>query len=172
MKKALLFWLCLSLSSCGFHLRGAYELPKQMQRTYLLAEIKPSALTQNLQRILLDNQIQLSESAADANVILHLYNEKIIRRIASVDAQGRAQEYALTYQLSFELNTVAEAESVSSGQTLNIKSQSLNLQKSYLFDPEDILGKAREEQLLIEDMQKDMVRLILLQLQLKAVPST
>ena len=169
MKKALLFWLCLSLLSCGFHLRGAYQLPAQMQRTHLLAEIKPGVLVQSLQRTLLDNQIQLLETAADANVVLHLFDEKIIRRIVSVDAQGRAQEYSITYQISFELNSVADA--LPAADELIIKPQTLKLQKSYLFDPEDILGKAREEQLLIEDMQKDMLRLILLQLQLKAAPA-
>jgi len=170
MKKALLFWFCLSLLSCGFHLRGAYQLPPQMQRTHILADIKPGVLLQRLQRTLLDNQIQLVETADNANVILHLYNEKIIRRIVSVDGQGRAQEYAITYQLSFELNSVADA--LPAADEISIKAQTLSLQKSYLFDPEDVLGKAREEQLLINDMQKDMLRLILLQLQLKATPVT
>jgi len=170
MKKALLFWLCLSLLGCGFHLRGAYQLPAQMQRTHLLADIKPGVLSQDLQRALLDNQIQLIETAENASVILHLFDEKIIRRIVSVDAQGRAQEYAITYQISFELNTVADA--LPAAEEISIEPQTLKLQKSYLFDPEDVLGKAREEQLLIEDMQKDMLRLILLQLQLRAAPAT
>ncbi len=151
------------LSSCGFHLRGGYQLPAQMQKTYLLSEIKPGLLTQKLQQSLIDNQIQLVDSPEEAFEVLRLYDEKTIRRIVSVDAQGRAREYALSYQLKFELNPVGDKAD------LLIEPQTLQLQKSYLFDPEDILGKAREEQLLIDDMQKDMVRLILLRLQLGPV---
>ena len=59
--------------------------------------------------------------------------------------------------MNFELRTAA-------GQVV-FEKQNLKLVRDFLFDTEDVLGKGREEAVLIEDMQQDMVRLIMLRLQ-------
>ncbi|MDH5483783.1 MAG: LPS assembly lipoprotein LptE [Gammaproteobacteria bacterium] len=148
----------LVLTACGFHLRGAYKLPEQMQRTYVQAENQNSELIPYLKRALRSSGVQLAESPQQATAILHLSHESHNKRVISVDSQGRAREYELSYGVSFEL---------SSDTDFAVKPQRLQLQKDFLFDPENVLGKDREEQMLIRDMQSDIVLQIMRKLAVK-----
>ena len=153
----LLIALTLLLSACGFHLRGAYELPAAMQTTFIEVGDPNSELVRSLKRTLKGNDVELVNSRQQAQAVLRLFNEQHSKRVLSVDSRGRAREYELSYQISFELLD-ADAASI-------IKEQTLSLQRDFLFDTEDVLGKGREEAVLINDMQQDMVRLIMMRLQ-------
>lgn len=151
--------LCLLslLSACGFHLRGAYNLPAIMSVTQVRAANDNSELVRSLKRALKASDIQLVDNEQQAQSILQLSGERQDRRVISVDSRGRAREYALSYQISFQL--------LAPNTELHFEQQTLKLQRDFLFDAEDVLGKGREEATLIRDMQQDMVRLIMLRLQ-------
>ncbi|TNF36590.1 MAG: hypothetical protein EP315_03925 [Gammaproteobacteria bacterium] len=153
-------WLMLLLSACGFHLRGAYEFPPQMATTHVAAVNPNSELVRALQRALRANQITLVDNPVDAGTVLRIGHETSSKRILSVDARGRAREYEIQYQIDVEVS--------SSDQGFTLPSQKLSLQREFLFDPEDVLGKSSEEADLLRDMQHDMVRLILLRIQARA----
>ena len=148
---------CLSLVACGFHLRGAYQLPVQMQQTYVDASNQNSELVRSLKRSLKANDIETLDSKQNAQATLRIFNETNQKRVISVDAQGRAREYQLIYKVSVSLNTDDDA--------VKMDAQNLELSRDFLFDTEDVLGKGREEATLIKDMQQDMVRLIMLRIQ-------
>lgn len=150
---------CLSLVSvsCGFHLRGAYELPPEMAVTYVKTSNSNSELVRNLKRTLGASDIRLVDSPRQAGAVLRVFGENHSRRVLSVDSRGRAREYELIYRVSFELTA--------SGTDLHVEPQTLILEREFLFDPEDVLGKGREEATLISDMQQDVVRLLMLRLQ-------
>jgi len=147
------------LSGCGFHLRGAYQLPEVMQTTYIDAAQKNSNLIRALKRSLKASDITLSENRTDASAILRVGNEKKTKRIVSVDSQGRAREYTLNYSVSFSLKANDDFE---------IPEQIITIERDFLFDTEDVLGKSKEESQLYAEMEQDLVRLILLRLQSKA----
>jgi len=160
--------LCLLslLSACGFHLRGAYRLPASMTTTYVDAANENSELVRSLKRALQASDIHLVDSTQQAGAILRLFDERRTRRVISVDSRGRAREYALSYQVSFQL-LATQQEPQQEPQQEHAK-QTLKLERDFLFDAEDVLGKGREEATLIRDMQQDMVRLIMLRLQAMA----
>jgi LPS-assembly lipoprotein len=81
-----------------------------------------------------------------------------------VDSRGRAREYTLSYAISFSLNGPQPV----TGDVFRIEQQDLRIERDFLFDPEDVLGNARGESQLYEEMRQDLVRLILLRLQSKA----
>ena len=149
--------LVLFITGCGFHLRGAYQLPEPMAKTYVQASNQNSELIRSLKRSLKANNILLVENIRQATAILTVTSEAQNKRILSVDSRGRAREYELSYGISFNLQDTTS--------TIIVAQQSLKLTREFLFDTEDILGKGREESTLIKDMQQDMVRLILLRLQ-------
>lgn len=157
---AVLLCMLSLLSACGFHLRGAYQLPEVMGTTYVSAPNENSELLRSLKRTLKANDIQLVDSQQQAGATLRLFDERQSRRVISVDARGRAREYALSYQISFQL-LVADSD-------WSMQPQTLKLERDFLFDTEDVLGKGREQATLIDDMQQDMVRLIMLRLQAHA----
>ncbi len=146
----------LALSACGFHLRGAYQLPESMATTFLQAANDNSELVRFLRRTLMASDVELLESKDRAQAHLRLHAEKQSKRVLSVDSRGRAREYELSYSVDFELTV---------DDRVLIPQQQLTLTRDFLFDTEDVLGKGREEALLIRDMQQDMVRLIMLRLQ-------
>lgn len=149
--------LAALLSSCGFHLRGAYQLPPQMTTSYIQADNPNSELVRALKRSLKASGIKLAETKQAAQAVLKIFNEQQNKRIISVDSRGQAREYALMYSVSF---------SVSSNDTaFEISEQKLQLERDFLFDTEDVLGKGREEDVLFKDMQQDTVRLIMLRLE-------
>ena len=149
--------LVLLVTGCGFHLRGAYQLPEAMVKTYVQANNQNSELIRALKRNLKANNIALVENSIEATAILTISSETQNKRILSVDSRGRAREYELNYAVSFNLQDKAS--------NFIVDQQTLKLEREFLFDTEDILGKGREEATLIKDMQQDMVRLILLRLQ-------
>jgi LPS-assembly lipoprotein len=145
------------LSSCGFQLRGSYQLPVQMANTLVIADNKNSELVRALKRALTANRINIVDTRQQAQAVLTISAEQQKKRVLSVDAQGRVREYEVNYQLSFE---------VSSDQgDFSISRQTIKLQREFLFDTENVLGKSREQAALVKDMQQDMVRLIMLRLQ-------
>lgn len=157
--------LCLSLlNSCGFQLRGAYQLPAAMQQTYIDASSVNGDLVRSLSIALRASDIQLLDAPSSEAAQLKLFNETRSKRVVSVDSRGRAREYTLSYAISFSLVGSQPA----TDETFRIEQQDLQIDRDFLFDPEDVLGNARGESQLYEEMRQDLVRLILLRLQSKA----
>jgi len=161
VKSSIIFVMCfLLLSGCGFKLRGAYKLPVEMQVTYVDATQKNSTLTRALIRNLKASDIKIAENIADNIAVLKLSQESRTKRIVSVDANGRAREYTLTYAIDFHVKVIESK--------FEIENQSISIDRDFQFDTEDVLGNSREESQLYEEMQQDLIRLILLRLQSKA----
>jgi len=159
-KLSLVLLVSVLLSSCGFHLRGAYQLPEVMQATFIETPQKNSNLIRTLKRSLKASDIALIDNRSAATAVLKVGNSLKNKRIVSVDSQGRAREYTLIYTLKFSLAaTHGEFE---------MPEQTISISRDFLFDTEDVLGKSKEESQLYEEMEQDIVRLILLRLQSKA----
>jgi LPS-assembly lipoprotein len=157
--------LCLSLlNSCGFQLRGAYQLPAAMQQTYIDASSVNGDLVRSLSIALRASDIQLLDAPSSDAAQLKLFNETRSKRVVSVDSRGRAREYTLSYAISFSL----VGRQPATDEAFRIEQQDLQIDRDFLFDPEDVLGNARGESQLYEEMRQDLVRLILLRLQSKA----
>ncbi len=138
-------------------MRGAYQLPSQMENIFIKTADENSELIHVLKRTLKASNINIVKTEQQAQAVLSIFNEQQSKRVISVDAQGRAQEYELNYQISFNV--------IATDTDFLIREQIIKLQKDFLFDTEDVLGKGREEATLIKDMQQDIVRLIMLRLQ-------
>ncbi|VAW59659.1 hypothetical protein MNBD_GAMMA11-2281 [hydrothermal vent metagenome] len=153
--------LCsLFLSGCGFKLRGAYVLPQVMQTTVIETAQPRSELIRALKRGLKASGVKLVDEAMHSAAVLSVLNEKRSKRIVSLDARGRAREYTLTYAVSFSVKARL--------QEFEIKQQTVQIDRDYVFDTEDVLGNSREEKRLYQEMGGDLVRLILLRLQSQA----
>lgn len=152
--------LILLLAGCGFHLRGDYSLPPQMSHTYIEVANQNTELYRVLKRTLKVSGVDVVDSQQQAQSVLNMGNEQLEKRVLSVDTQGRAREYEINYQISFSVQA--------NENKFSLAEQTLKLQRDFLFDTEDVLGKGREEATLIKDMQQDMVRLIMLRLQAAA----
>jgi len=152
----------LSLVACGFHLRGAVVLPPQMERTQLVGIDARSALAEEIRTALENAGARVVEVDATAQLVIS--GEREARRLLSVGSTGRASEYELTYQFSYELRAPAQDKTGEAITVVLLPQQTMSLNRDYSFDPDNVLGKGEEEALLLREMRAFAVRQMLLRL--------
>lgn len=150
----LLLWLCLAVlvTGCGFHLRGAVELPPVLQDTFIKAEDPYSGVARELRTVLQSAGARLVESPSAATGVIHVISRRSERRILAVGTSGRANEYELFEQVTFALNDPA-------GKVL-LQSQSISATRAIVFDPNEALGKVSEAEETRIRMRRDLARQI------------
>lgn len=146
--------LALTLSACGFHLRGSggqYNLP--FNSVYLgFAETSPlgNELKRNVRAI---GSTRVLPDATGAEAVLDVLSETRGKSILSLNNQGRVREYLLTYTLVFRVRDSQGAELL--GPT------EISLKRSISFNETQLLAKEGEETLLNRDMQTDLVQQVM-----------
>ncbi|HEC19382.1 MAG TPA: hypothetical protein ENI97_08560 [Gammaproteobacteria bacterium] len=158
MRHLLTLLLLLSLTACGFHLRGAVQLPAELNALALRDASPATDIAPELRRALQNEGVRLSETAPR---VLQLAGERYAKRVLSVDSAGRAQEYGLSYTVDFALRDESGA--------LWLAPQSVTETRDLRFDANAVLGTAGEEAQLRAEMRRDAVLQILQRLQ-KASP--
>lgn len=141
-----LLLLMLGSNGCGWRLRGQIDLPPEMERTFLKGTAPYSELGVLLQNKLKGADASLVSEQNQATAILHILEDKVDKRVLSIDSTGRASEYELNYILRFKLTD-------KSGKTL-VDEQTVTTVRELSYDSENVLSTSDEEQRL----KKDMVR--------------
>jgi LPS-assembly lipoprotein len=153
-RKVILLFFCayvLSLSGCGFQLRGAGGL--HLKSVYVKSE-SADRISNEIKQLLTEEQVALAASEKEAQVILQLQHEAFDRRTVTVSAgQERIEEIELNYHVNVELQK-ADA-------TPLIKKRQIHLVRDYSFDNTAMLAMDTEEQTLREDLFQDMAMQIM-----------
>ena len=142
------------LQACGFKLRGSIELSLDMSPIYL-QQNSVLELGREIESLLVSNKIDLVDDEKQSKAQLILVKEAKKRRVLSVDSDGRAREYLLSYAVTFSIKT-GSAKAVE---------DKVSISRSLLFDSDAVLAVANESEVLYKDMRRDAARLILLKLQ-------
>ena len=159
-------WLTLVISGCGFQLRGALDISPDVSPLYL-QQNSVFELAREIKKLLATNKIALAENPTQANSQLVLLNESKQNRVLSVDGNGRAREYSLTYTVNFTITISKpgkQAEDVQADPT----QETVSLSRTLLFDPDAVLAIANETEILYRDMRRNAARSILLKLQARS----
>ncbi|MES2262292.1 MAG: LPS assembly lipoprotein LptE [Pseudomonadota bacterium] len=151
---AVLLALAVSLSACGFHLRGSgghYTLP--FPSMYVgLPESSPLAI--DLKRNIRANgetAVVNTPTLADGVVEVLTDPEKTrTKSILSLNSNGRVREYLLTYNIVFRVRDRQGNELLGPTQ--------ISLSRPIAFNETQLLAKEQEEALLYRDMQADLVQ--------------
>ena len=154
--------LVLALNGCGFHLRGAAQLPPAMERTYIDGSAT-SAIVRDLRLNLEASGAEVVASPQAAGATLHILGESYERRVLSVRSNAQVSEYELIYNVRF---SVVRADGVQL-----LEPQTVNVSRDYRYDPNQVLGASSEESLLQQEMQRDVSQLILRRLSSAGAPS-
>lgn len=97
-----------------------------------------------------------------------MISEKKSRRILSVDSNGRAREYLLSYEVLYSVQLPAAGETVADSKAFE---DTVFLSRSLLFDPNAVLAVTNESAILYKDMRRDAARQVLLKLQARLAQS-
>lgn len=148
---SLLFIGSLTLTACGFHLRGSYYIPPELAQLSL--KIEPySALNQPLRQRLQQAGIELSIN----EYTLEIRSDSLNRQMTNTDSRAKAAEYTLYYQVSYVIKN--------SQNKVVFDERKLLLRRSYQYDTTSIVGKTAEEETLVKELYEDAATQIVSQL--------
>lgn len=150
-KTLVVLGLSVLLEACQYHLRGESEVPEIMRHIYLQAASPP--LYASFKETMRQAGSNLSQKPEPGGIILNILNERFDRRTLSLSATGKTNEFQLFYILDFE---VLNAEN-----KLVIPRQSVQVNRDYFNNQQDIIGKGNEEALIRTEMYNQAVRTIL-----------
>ena len=161
-----LIWLLVVVDSlfvgaCGFHLRGTETGTVQLPPTYLTGPAGP--LQREVRHYLTISNVSLVNDQKDAKLVIDLIGEAVQRRVLSVGSTGKVEEYEVHYAATYAVTR-------GSGESL-IPKETLDEQRSYSFSETNVLAKDVEQDRLVQDMRRDVVRQMMLRLQSVLQPS-
>ena len=144
--------LCLlTLSSCGFHLRGDYLIAPELQTLSIHSTDRFGELTRVVKRHLAQHNIDIVE-LSDAKVAqLFIVKDTLDRRTLSVFPNGQVAEYELTYTVHYKIQ-------VSGKEPQAFK---FEVNRDYQDDPDAALAKSRELSLMLREMRQEAADRIL-----------
>lgn len=149
-KKAIILGLALLLSACGYHLRGAFELPASMKNVYV--EGGSGQLREQFKQVMKTSSGQLVSSRNGAGIVIKIFNEDFNRRVLSLSSRGKSNEFELDYRLDYEF--------ANAGDALLMERQSVDIRREYYNDQQFIIAKDNEEAVIRNEMYQQAVHTI------------
>ncbi|NNN98586.1 luciferase [Vibrio sp. B1-2] len=143
LKLSLIVIMSSLLSACGFHLRGDYSVPEELNRVSVTSYDQYSTFTR-----MVKNQLRMSDieivSPSETVPNIYLIGESVGERTLSLYQNTRAAELELTFNASYSV-TLPE---------VGIKTFSTSVTRSYLDNPLTALAKSVERDMIEDEMRK------------------
>ena len=144
--------ICLILvAGCGFQLR-TWDLTGKFQSVHVSFE-NSVTLNRELERALETAGINVVADKGLADVVIRLSSERQSRRSVSYTDQARVAQYELTLSLAYLVRD-------SVGKTL-LSRRSIQVERTYRHDQENVVGTAEEEMLIVREMRGELVQRML-----------
>jgi LPS-assembly lipoprotein len=143
--------IALLTTACGYHLRGAYDLPKGMNNVFLQGG--SPLLQEQLNNVLKSSSGRLVDSPGKANVVLRVFNDDIQRRTVSLSGRGRSNDIELAGHLEFD--------ALDSKGGVLVPREPLDFRREYFNDQQDVIAKDNEETVIRKEMYQQVVRQII-----------
>ncbi len=143
--------IALLTTACGYHLRGAYDLPKEMKTIFL--EGGSPTLREQMVTVLKSSSGQLTDTPEKADIVVRIFNDAIERRVLSLSGRGRSNEIELAGHLEFEVLDPKNGVVVSR--------EPVDFRRQYFNDQQDVIAKGFEETVIRNEMYQQVVRQII-----------
>ena len=158
---------------CGFKLRGDYGLPSGIQQLQLLAAQKNTPLHRTLSKQLKRFNIKVWDNTASVSqideriderideqidgqidAIIYLASDRLERRLLSLFSTGQVAEYELVYTIKYQIQFPAQAP----------QQIEFDVTREYQDDPDAVLAKSRELDLIQNEMRQEAANRIIRQI--------
>lgn len=140
-------------SGCGFQPRVVSKVPTLVSKAFHLSGVAKPGLASTIERQILERGARRLVREEEIGFSIRIDGERLARRVLSVDSSGKAQEYLITYRLSFSL--IAP-----DGETL-LASRVIERQGDFLYDADNVLSMSDREQELKQRLGQEVVSLML-----------
>jgi LPS-assembly lipoprotein len=148
MRRFLAILLVMSLTACGFQLRGSYSMPWDTlaisgvpENNELYFQIKRGIEATSQTRVITD--------AKEAQASLAILGNTQVKSILSLSGTGLVREYQLTRTFIYKIQDAGGNELVPANQII--------LQRAMTFDDAHLFAKEAEEGMIWKEMQDDLV---------------
>jgi LPS-assembly lipoprotein len=143
--------MSIVLSSCGFQLRGSQALPETLDTVIINSTLQFSPMARALGERLPVYQLkgiparsdEAKQAVVPATVLINLSPESLERRLLSVFSSGQVAEYELIYSVRYQV-IFPNAQPISNNMAVS---------REYQDDPQQILAKSRELELVMNEMR-------------------
>lgn len=160
IRELLVVSMLLTLSACGFQLRGQAGLP--FESLYISVPAGHPIGAELKRAIRAGSSTRIVDEARDAQATLQIVSAVNEKHILSLSGGGKVREFQLRYRVSFRL---ADAK----GMAL-IPVNEITLKRDFSFNDTQVLAKEAEEALLNKDMQTDAVQQVMRRLAAAKLP--
>lgn len=161
MRKSLIILLLVTLTACGFKLRGQIStLP--FTTVYISAPAGHAIGTDISRAINASTTTRVVSKIEDAEAVLQINNPINERTILSLSGGGRVREFQLVFRLTVRLVDANGIEIAPSNEII--------LTRILPFLDEQVLAKEAEAQMLYKHMQADAVQQIIWRLSAVTLP--
>ncbi|NVK54446.1 MAG: hypothetical protein HWE26_02420 [Alteromonadaceae bacterium] len=137
----------VALASCGFHLRSDKTLPSDINYLHLESSTRNAplirALTVRMGVYQIDGGTEANPAYQDSTITLRLQPEKLDRRLLSVFSTGQVAEYELIYGVRYTV-TLPDGTQIENF---------FEVLREYQDDPDQVLAKSRELNLVLSEMR-------------------
>lgn len=150
----------LSLTACGFSLRGSDVLSAKYDTIQLNVEDRNSDFSRLVQRSLEVAGVRVEmvalESSSQDSPVLVVSNEQIISRPVSVNPRARAAQYEMRLSINIALGNV---------DGYLISPENLLVERTYFEDIANISGSQEEVEIIAEEMRRELVNQLMRRLE-------
>lgn len=142
--------LCIGLSACGFHLRGAYHLPPGLQNVWVQYDKQPfDPLVTKIKQSLKESGVTLASDETQASYIFRIANINENSVLQSTSTTTQVSTYVLNYTLSFSVTDAA-------GKDI-LPVQSVTSSNTYIINSAEALNNMTEQPQLLFGLQQDVI---------------
>ncbi|MDM8559717.1 LPS assembly lipoprotein LptE [Candidatus Parabeggiatoa sp. HSG14] len=155
------FIFCLSffilfLAGCsGYHLRGSTGYDFSVMH---IQSESADKIANEIKRLITEEGVQVVSTPSAAQIVLYLRNESADQRVLTVSSMsGKLAEVELNFRVEMEVRTPND--------TVLLEKQFISLLRDHSFDESAVLAMWAEEEMMREDLLRDIVARILRRLQ-------
>jgi LPS-assembly lipoprotein len=148
--------LVLTLSACGFQLRGSAMLPEEMSVTFIKHKRPYGTLMDDFAEALRAHHVTVTYERSEATAVLAIISSDRDKDVLSVNNNGKVLEYQLRQTIQFSVKT--------SDNLPLVEPQAVTMTRDYLYSSTDVLSKDREEAVVRRALQQELVNLAILRI--------
>lgn len=141
--------LALLVTACGFHLRGAIDIPEWINNVSIISKDGDKELVAMLSTQLENYKIEVNPEPDQAKYWLVINKVTVQRQIVSIGASTNPRQYQLIMTVEFMLQTIK-------GQVIKAPRQII-VNRQLTVNNDRILGSNEEESILINEMRQDAI---------------
>ena len=164
--RAVLILILIMSSGCGWQLRGLEPIPASLNTLRLEIQNPNDEFGRALRRTLGSAGITILATAEESSTttLLRVSNVRHERRAISTTDLGKAAEYELVSLLEYEVED--------SAGNLIAGPEGLLSEKIYVFDQNNVASASQEEQLLRDEMRRELIQQLLRRYRAVTLPTT